>query len=178
MQVIQDHRPATCAKRYNYIALCMHCMPTMLIQYHRPAVCAKSQNYITLRAYNANQYHRTAMCAKSYNVIALYFHCMPITAHLEEQNTDREQCSCNSLHSLLAYNTKLYTQLRPLLSNFPCWSMFVYLVSQSVSMKRTSSRTISIPPSMKPKLFAGDTIASAEGAPSKMSPYDICKHQI
>jgi len=42
-------------------------------------------------------------------------------------------------------------------------------------MKRTSSPTISIPPSMKPKLFAGDTIASAEGAPSKISPHDICK---
>ena len=41
-----------------------------------------------------------------------------------------------------------------------------------------SSPTISIPPSMKPKLFAGDTIASAEGAPSKMSPWDICQQKI
>lgn len=32
---------------------------------------------------------------------------------------------------------------------------------------------MSIPPSMNPKLFAGDTIASAAGAPLKMSPQDI-----
>lgn len=36
---------------------------------------------------------------------------------------------------------------------------------------------MSIPPSMKPKLFAGDTIASAEGAPLKISPQDICQQQ-
>jgi len=30
---------------------------------------------------------------------------------------------------------------------------------------------------MEPKLFAGDTIASAEGPPLKMSPHDICKQQ-
>ena len=34
------------------------------------------------------------------------------------------------------------------------------------------SPTISIPPSMKPKLFAGDTMASAAGASSNISPQD------
>ena len=35
--------------------------------------------------------------------------------------------------------------------------------------------TKSIPPSIKPKLFVGETIASAAGASMKISPEEICK---
>ena len=43
-----------------------------------------------------------------------------------------------------------------------------------VTLEKVSANvpTMSIPPSMKPKLFAGDTIASTAGAPLNISPQD------
>ena len=69
-----------CAKSFDYIVFCTHCMCSMLIWYHRPTMCAKSYSYIALCTHCMStmliQYHRPAMCAKSYNYIVIRTHCM------------------------------------------------------------------------------------------------------